>query len=169
MDDDLRCHMPFHFVEVPVGKPFRFDAICRQAGMRPFVTTARPPQIHLHRGRRDLLAPLPGRNVYCLARSGLPTAPEKAAFAAIERLAYGGRDWAAMETLRAHRRRVKHEASTQDEAEEARREVAKMSLPLRRLLRANPDATDEEVARKLDLSLAATARLRAEIAVYTLA
>ena len=161
MNDDLRNHAPFHFAEAPVGRPVGFDRVCHRAGVRRFVTTKSPPQIRLHTGPRDLLVPLPGRNVYCLSRPLLPRDPQEAAFAAIEKLAYGVRDWAAMETLRAHRRRLRAEAIARDEGEDERRRVARQTLPLRRLLRTRPDASDQELAAALGTSPSEVSRLRA--------
>ena len=160
MDFDLRSHAPFHLTEVPLGRQVEFHKICDRAEVRRSVTTKRLPQVRLHGGGRDLLVPLPGRNIYCLSRLLLPKVPRDAAFAALERLAYGAHDWAAMETLRAHRRRQRDEACVRDDVGDARRAAFKEALPLRRLIRSRPDVTDQEAATILGLSLADTVRLR---------
>ena len=162
MTFDPRSHLPFKYVEHAVGQPASFKKICEAAGLGRAVTTTMPPQIRLHTGRRDMIAATAGKRVYCLSLPSLPKGTKATAIAIMERLAYGAGDWAATETLRAHRRKTDNEKMIGAEpAEETkRRDAFRETLHLRRLLRGNPSIGDSEAAETLGCAVDEILRLR---------
>ncbi|MGD0636293.1 MAG: hypothetical protein ABSA13_19160 [Beijerinckiaceae bacterium] len=82
--------------------------------------------------------------------------------AILEKLAYGAGDWAALETIRAHRRKIKDDARLAEESpDEAQlRSILRETLPLRRILRIRHDISNQELFSILRCDEAEIMRLR---------
>ena len=162
MDDLLS--QPFLYREQGEGKRLDFGALCREAGMRNVTSMGYPPEIRLHDEPDDWIVALPGRRCYLLARGRLPADPGERAAAILKRLAYGAQEWAAREGVRAARRHRRDAAApAEDVGERERRRILAETLPMRRLLRRDPGATDAALAAALGVAVDEVAALRTAI------
>ena len=164
MENDLLSG-PFLFKERARGQRLEFATLCRNAGVRNVVSTKNPPDIRLHDEPEDWIVALPGRRCYLLAERRLPSNPKERAMAILKRLAYGAHEWASREVILADRRHKRDENAPQEPAEDRdRRRNFADTLPVRRILRRAPNASDQAIANLLNLRVdeVASKRLRME-------
>ncbi len=152
---------PFLYRERARGRRLDFAALCLQAEMIKVVSMAMPPDVRLHNEAEDWVVALPGRRCYLLAERKLPTDPKARARTILGRLAYGAHEWASREVLLAHGRHLRKESAPAEAVEgQARRRLLAETLPMRRLLRLQPDAGDETLAGALGVTIDAVRTYR---------